>query len=346
MRRFNVFVGARNVAFFAARSLTPNELTVAFRRVFCTKKVPMAMLDGPLRIYAAIVEPNDGDLGRLTEELFALGIVVVGQGDSIDVNTVFDEVPKLSLLLVDDGVGSNVGGALVAQAKFLEPDVPILWVSASTTSLSGFHRIAPDAVLPRPLDVGAVAGIALGRLRAHWYSPALIDALAQSVVETFSATFDEGVEITDVFLKASARAKGPIHAVAPFASVSSSGRLALSADHAGFEKLYRKLLPISGPPGVDELRDVAAELLNRLYGRYKEWSAGHGVLPHCGASGCMTHAEFLHRFRGGQPAVAIEFTTSGGTFLYELALDHFEAIVPAPREADVPARPSGGVLFL
>jgi len=304
------------------------------------------MMDGPLRIYAAIVEPNDGDIGRMAEDLLAFGIVVVGQGENIEVTNVFDDVPKLSLLIVDDAIGTHVGGSVIAQAKFLEADVPVIWVSSGNVTLAGFHRIAPDAVLERPLDVSAVANVATARLRAGWYSPALIDSLSQSTEETFRTTFGKSIEITDVYLKASSRAKGPVHAVVPFASATSSGRLAISADQAAFESLYRAMLPDSDAPDLDALRDVAAELLNRLYGRYKEWSAGHGVLPHCGSPTCMTHDEFLHRYRAGQPALGIEFEAAGGTFLFELTLDHFEDVLPVPLEADVAARPAGGLLFL
>lgn len=304
------------------------------------------MMDGPLRIYAAIVEPNDGDLGRLAEDLVAFGIFVVGQGESIDVTSVFDDVPKLSLLLVDDSIGTHVGGSVIAQAKFLEADVPVVWVSAGNVTLAGFHRIAPDAVVTRPVDVSAIAMIASARLRAGWYPPSLVDSLAQSVEETFRTTFGMSVEVTDTYLKASSRAKGPVHAVVPFASGTSSGRLAISADQPAFEILYRAMLPDAGDPDLDALRDVAAELLNRLYGRFKEWSAGHGVLPHCGTPTCMTHDEFLHRYRAGQPALGLEFDCGGHTFLFELTLDHFEEVLPVPIEADVAARPAGALLFL
>jgi hypothetical protein len=304
------------------------------------------MMDGPLRIYAAIVEPNDGDIGRLADDLMAFGVVVVGQGESIDVNDVFDEAPKLSLLIVDDAIGTHVGGSVIAAAKFLEADVPVLWVSSGNVTLAGFHRIAPDAVVTRPLDAATVATIASARLRAGWYSPALIESLEQSIAETFKTTFDKAIEVTDVYLKASARAKGPVHAVVPFASATSSGRLAISAEQHAFENLYRAMLPEAGDPDLDALRDVAAELLNRLYGRYKEWSAGHGVLPYCGTPTCMTHDEFLHRYRAGQPAVGIEFEAAGGTFLFEITLDHFEDVLPVPPEAEVAARPAGALLFL
>lgn len=303
-------------------------------------------MDGPLRIYAAIVEPNDGDIGRMADDLLAFGIMVLGQGESIDVTNVFDEVPKLSLLIVDDAIGTHVGGSVIAQAKFLESDVPVIWVSAGNVTLAGFHRIAPDVVLMRPLDVAAVAAVAAARLRVAWYPPSLIESLTQSIEETFRSTFGMDAEITDLYVKASSRAKGPIHAVVPFASATSSGRLAISADLVAVENIYKAMLPDAGAPDLDALRDVAAELLNRLYGRYKEWSAGHGVLPHCGTPTCMTHDEFLHRYRAGQPAMGIEFDAGGGTFLLELTLDHFEEVLPIPLEADIAARPSGALLFL
>ncbi len=301
---------------------------------------------GPLRIYAAIVEPSDGDMGRLADDLVAFGIYVIGQGETIDVVSVFDEAPKLSLLLVDDSIGTHVGGAVIAHAKFLRPDVPVLWISSGDVTLAGFRHVAPDAVVARPVALTTLASIAAARLRASWYGSALVEALAASVDETFRTTFGMSVDFTDAFLKASASTAGPVHAVVPFASATSSGRLALSGPERGFVSIYRAMIPEGAEPSLDLLRDVAAEVLNRLYGRYKEWSCGHGVLPHAGTPTCMAHDDFLRRYRGGQPAVGLEFETGGGTFLFELSLDHFDDVFPVPLDAEVVARPSGALLYL
>jgi CheY-specific phosphatase CheX len=293
------------------------------------------------RKYALVMRPRDKNLSWLVHILRANGFrVAVGQRFE-EILDVIAATPWLSLLVLDTSGLKKADAASLAEVQEKHPELPILCIAPAGAPSAPVAGI-PTVPLTDADDIMAKAEQMLSR---RFYPDFVLDGMRACAAETLREGFKTDAKLLSVSLKLTRSVVGKMVPFISFCGPGVSGHMVLNAPVARLRSMYRRVLARKSAPTLDDLGDLAGEVLNQVLGRLKSHCARYGVAFDLGLPVVATGERVIVRVPRAAPAVVFDLGVPGGHLFLEFSLTSIDLgeprVVPA-----APELPSGEISFL
>ena len=293
------------------------------------------------RKYALVMRPRDRTLSWLVHILRANGFrVAVGQR--------FDEIldviaasPWLSLLVLETSGLKRADAAALAEVQEKHPELPILCLAPAGAPSAPIAGI-PTVPLTDPEDVMIRAEQMLSR---RFYPDFVLDGMRACAAETLKEGFKTEARLLSVSLKLTRSVVGKMVPFISFCGPGVSGHMVLNAPVARLRSMYRRVLARKSTPTLDDLGDLAGEVLNQVLGRLKSHCAKYGVAFDLGLPVVATGEKVIVRVPRAAPAVVFDMGVPGGHLFLEFSLTSIDLSEPRA-VASASELSSGDINFL
>jgi len=293
------------------------------------------------RKYALVMRPKDKNLSWLVHILRANGFrVAVGQRFE-EILDVIAATPWLSLLVLDTSGLKKADAASLAEVQDKHPELPILCIApagAPTAPVAGI----PTVPLTDADDIMAKAEQLLSR---RFYPDFVLDGMRACAADTLREGFKTDAKLLSVSLKLTRSVVGKMVPFISFCGPGVSGHMVLNAPVARLRSMYRRVLARKSAPTLDDLGDLAGEILNQVLGRLKSHCARYGVAFDLGLPVVATGERVIVRVPRAAPAVVFDLGVPGGHLFLEFSLTSIDLGEPRLVTA-APELPSGEISFL
>jgi hypothetical protein len=293
------------------------------------------------RKYALVMRPKDKSLNWLVHILRANSFrVAVGQ--QLDgVLDVISASPWLSLLVLDTSGLKKGDTARLAEIQEKHPELPILCIAPPGAPAA---PVAGIATVPLT-DASDIIARAEQMLSRRFYPDFVLDGLRACAAETLCEGFKTDAKLLSVSLKLTRSVFGKMVPFISFCGPGVSGHMVLNAPVARLRSMYRRVLVRKSNPSVDDLGDLAGEILNQVLGRLKSHCARYGVAFDLGLPVVATGDRVVVRVPRAAPAVVFDLGVPGGHLLLEFSLTTMDLSEPRIIAA-TPEMSSGDISFL
>lgn len=217
-----------------------------------------------------VVEKGKETIDTLQSGLKDLGFSVRSMSEPAQALDVVRQDLELSLLVIDEGIGTTPGAKLVQDAKNLQPDLPIIWIKQNErVATNAFGRFLPDIMLNSPLEADEFLRQAERLLCEDMYPPDIVGRLSNEVVVAFHEGFATEVVPQQFLLRVNRDVLGESNALISFVGAKLSGRLIMSGSWKHLRAIRQRILPQPTEPALDQLEDMLGEIANHVLGRFK-----------------------------------------------------------------------------
>jgi CheY-specific phosphatase CheX len=293
------------------------------------------------RKYALVMRPRDKSLSWLVHILRANGFrVAVGQRFD-QILDVIAASPWLSLLVLDTSGLKRGDTASLAEVQDKHPELPILCIAPPGAPAAPVAGI-PTVPLTDAEDIMARAEQMLSR---RFYPDFVLDGLRACAADTLREGFKTDAKLLSVSLKLTRSVVGKMVPFISFCGPGVSGHMVLNAPVARLRSMYRRVLARKSAPTLDDLGDLAGEILNQVLGRLKSHCARYGVAFDLGLPVVATGERVIVRVPRAAPAVVFDLGVPGGHLFLEFSLTSIELGEPRAVAA-TPELSSGEISFL
>lgn len=296
--------------------------------------------------YVVLVEPPDGQLAtNLTPRLQTLGLPVALFSSVDEAESFLQGGQLIALVGIDDALGMENAGALLANVRATLPGVPVLWVTREEPSELVFSDEAPDKVLAHRSPVVEVIRYADEALLRFFYPDIVVNVLRESIVSVMSSTFKTEGTVARVGLRTNRNLLAYVNGLLPFAGRRTSGRLVVSAAKTYLGELRRRIVPAAAPPSLHEAEDLAGEMCNQVLGRLKGFFWRKSLPVEFGLPIIIRGQNCEVRYKAPHPSIVFDFQEPMGTVHFEFCFDLFDAKELDTADVETVA-PAGSLLFL
>jgi CheY-specific phosphatase CheX len=293
------------------------------------------------RKYALVMRPKDKGLNWLVHILRANGFrVAVGQRFE-EILDVIAATPWLSLLVLDTAGLKRSDIARLSEVQEKHPELPILCIApagAPTAPIGGI----PTVPMTDPNDIMAQAE---GMLSRRFYPDFVLDGMRACAAETLREGFKTEAQLLSVSLKLTRSVVGKMVPFISFCGPGVSGHMVLNTPAARLRSMYRRVLARKTTPSLEDLGDLAGEILNQVLGRLKSHCARYGVAFDLGLPVVATGERVIVRVPRAAPAVVFDLGVPGGHIFLEFSLTSIDLGESRSAPAS-PEIPSGEISFL
>jgi CheY-specific phosphatase CheX len=284
------------------------------------------------RKYALVLRPEQHQPHWLVMKLRASDFRVAVTNRAREVVGAVDRMPWLSLLVADASVDDAHYADALKEVRERHPELPILWIRPDE---------APDGETP-PGSPTAYAGRkeviekAETLLSRRFYPGFMVDAVADSALETLREAYRVETDFISVSLKLTRNTLGEIIPVLPFSGPGVSGHLVLDAAEPQLRRIHEWVLSRKEPSTPHALGDLGGEMLNQTLGRLKAKFSRFGVPIELGLPMVVMGKELVLRSRRAAPALIFDFAVFGDRHLFvEFSLTSMDLTgAHAPTETD------------
>jgi CheY-specific phosphatase CheX len=296
--------------------------------------------------YVVLVEPPDGQLAtNLTPRLQTLGLPVALFSSVEEAESFLQGGQLIALVGIDDALGMENAGALLANVRASLPGVPVVWVTREDPNELVFSDIAPDKVLAHRSPVVEVIRYADEALLRFFYPDIVVNVLRESIVSVMSSTFKTEGTVARVGLRTNRNLLAYVNGLLPFAGRRTSGRLVVSAAKTYLGELRRRIVPAAAPPSLHEAEDLAGEMCNQVLGRLKGFFWRKSLPVEFGLPIIIRGQNCEVRYKAPHPSIVFDFQEPMGTVHFEFCFDLFDAKELDTADVETVA-PAGSLLFL
>jgi CheY-specific phosphatase CheX len=223
-----------------------------------------------------------------------------------------DRMPWLSLLVADGPVDDAHYTEALREVRAKHPELPILWIRPDEAPPSDTPASSHTAYAGRK-EVIEKAETLLSR---RFYPAFMVDAVAESTLETLRDGYRIEAEFISVSLKLTRNTLGEIIPVLPFSGPSVSGHLVLDAAEGQLRRIHERVLSKKEVSTPHSLGDLGGEILNQSLGRLKAKFSRFGVPIELGLPMVVMGKEVILRSRLAAPALIFDFAVFGGRHLF------------------------------
>lgn len=296
--------------------------------------------------YVVLVEPPDGQLAtNLTPRLQTLGLPVALFSSVEEAESFLQGGQLIALVGIDDALGMENAGALLANVRATLPGVPVVWVTREDPNELVFSDVAPDKVLAHRSPVVEVIRYADEALLRFFYPDIVVNVLRESIVSVMSSTFKTEGTVARVGLRTNRNLLAYVNGLLPFAGRRTSGRLVVSAAKTYLGELRRRIVPAAAPPSLHEAEDLAGEMCNQVLGRLKGFFWRKSLPVEFGLPIIIRGQNCEVRYKAPHPSIVFDFQEPMGTVHFEFCFDLFDAKELDTADVETVA-PAGSLLFL
>ena len=185
-------------------------------------------------------------------------------------------------------------------------------------------------------------------LSHRFYPDFMVDAVAQSAVETLSEAYRTDAEFISVSLKLTRNTLGEIIPVMPFSGVGVSGHIVLDAAEGQLRRIHERVLTKREASTAHSLGDLGGEILNQTLGRLKTKLGRFGIPIVVGLPMVVMGKEVSVRSPRAAPALLFDFNAFDGRHLFvEFSLTTMDLTgAHAPTDTDTDNLAAGELSFL
>ena len=296
--------------------------------------------------YVVLVEPPDGQLAtNLTPRLQTLGLPVALFSSVEEAESFLQGGQLIALVGIDDALGMENAGSLLANVRASLPGVPVLWVTREDPSDLAFTDTIPDKVLAHRSPVVEVIRYADEELLRFFYPDIVVNVLRESIVSVMASTFKTEGSVARVGLRTNRNLLAYVNGLLPFAGRRTSGRLVVSAAKTYLGELRRRIVPAAAPPSLHEAEDLAGEMCNQVLGRLKGFFWRKSLPVEFGLPIIIRGQNCEVRYKAPHPSIVFDFQEPMGTVHFEFCFDLFDAKELDTADVETVA-PAGSLLFL
>jgi CheY-specific phosphatase CheX len=285
------------------------------------------------RKYALVLRPEQHQPHWLVMKLRAADFRVAVTNRAQDVVGVIDRMPWLSLLVADGSLEDSVYADALRRVREKHPELPILWIRPDETAQAEAPSDSSMAFTGRKEIIEKAEAL----LSQRFYPAFMLDAVAESTLETLRDGYRVEAEFISVSLKLTRNTLGEIIPVLPFSGVGVSGHLVLDAPESKLRRIHERVLP-KKEASAYALGDLGGEILNQTLGRLKAKFSRFGVPIELGLPMVVMGKEVILRSRRAAPAVIFDFAVFTNAHLFvEFSLTTMDltgAHVPAENTAE------------
>jgi CheY-specific phosphatase CheX len=264
------------------------------------------------RKYALVLRPEQHQPHWLVMKLRASDFRVAVTNRAREVVGAVDRMPWLSLLVADGPLDDVHYAEALKEVREKHPELPILWIRQDETATSAVPADAPTAFAGRK-EVIEKAETLLSR---RFYPAFMVDAVAESTLETLREGYRVEAEFISVSLKLTRNTLGEIIPVLPFSGSGVSGHLVLDAAEGQLRRIHERFLSKKEPSTPHSLGDLGGEILNQTLGRVKAKFGRFGVPIELGLPMVVMGKEVILRSRRAAPALIFDFAVFGDRHLF------------------------------
>jgi CheY-specific phosphatase CheX len=296
--------------------------------------------------YVVLVEPPDGQLAtNLTPRLQTLGLPVALFSSVEEAESFLQGGQLIALVGIDDALGMENAGSLLANVRASLPGVPVLWVTREEPSDLVFTDMTPDKVLAHRSPVVEVIRYADEALLRFFYPDIVVNVLRESIVSVMASTFKTEGSVARIGLRTNRNLLAYVNGLLPFAGRRTSGRLVVSAAKTYLGELRRRIVPAAAPPSLHEAEDLAGEMCNQVLGRLKGFFWRKSLPVEFGLPIIIRGQNCEVRYKAPHPSIVFDFQEPMGTVHFEFCFDLFDAKELDTADVETVA-PAGSLLFL
>jgi CheY-specific phosphatase CheX len=296
--------------------------------------------------YVVLVEPPDGQLAtNLTPRLQTLGLPVALFSSVEEAESFLQGGQLIALVGIDDALGMENAGSLLANVRATLPGVPVLWVTREEPSELVFSDATPDKVVAHRSPVVEVIRYADEALLRFFYPDIVVNVLRESIVSVMSSTFKTEGTVARIGLRTNRNLLAYVNGLLPFAGRRTSGRLVVSAAKTYLGELRRRIVPAAAPPSLHEAEDLAGEMCNQVLGRLKGFFWRKSLPVEFGLPIIIRGQNCEVRYKAPHPSIVFDFQEPMGTVHFEFCFDLFDAKELDTADVETVA-PAGSLLFL
>jgi CheY-specific phosphatase CheX len=293
------------------------------------------------RKYALVMRPRSKGLNWLVHILRANGFRVAVCERFEEIPDVIAKSPWLSLLVLDTSGLRKGDGARLAEVQEKHPELPVLCVAPEG------GPSAPVAGIPTVSlkDAENIMARTEEMLSRRFYPDFVLDGMRTCAAETLREGFKTDAKLLSVSLKLTRSVLGKMIPFISFCGPGVSGHMVLNAPVARLRSMYKRVLVRRTAPSVDDLGDLAGEILNQVLGRLKSHCARYGVAFDLGLPVVATGERVVVRVPRAAPAVVFDLGVPGGHIFLEFSLTSMDLADArlSPAEAELT---SGEISFL
>lgn len=296
--------------------------------------------------YVVLVEPPDGQLAtNLTPRLQTLGLPVALFSSVEEAESFLQGGQLIALVGIDDALGMENAGSLLANVRASLPGVPVLWVTREEPSDLVFTDMTPDKVLAHRSPVVEVIRYGDEALLRFFYPDIVVNVLRESIVSVMASTFKTEGSVARIGLRTNRNLLAYVNGLLPFAGRRTSGRLVVSAAKTYLGELRRRIVPAAAPPSLHEAEDLAGEMCNQVLGRLKGFFWRKSLPVEFGLPIIIRGQNCEVRYKAPHPSIVFDFQEPMGTVHFEFCFDLFDAKELDTADVETVA-PAGSLLFL
>jgi CheY-specific phosphatase CheX len=206
--------------------------------------------------------------------------------------------------------------ARLAEVQERHPELPILCVAPEggpTAPIAGI----PTVSLKDAEDIMSKTEEMLSR---RFYPDFVLDGMRACAADTLREGFKTDAKLLSVSLKLTRAVFGKMVPFISFCGPGVSGHMVLNAPAARLRSMYKRVLARRKAPALDELGDLAGEILNQVLGRLKSHCARYGVAFDLGLPVVATGERVVVRVPRAAPAVVFDLGVPGGHIFLEFSL--------------------------
>jgi CheY-specific phosphatase CheX len=182
-------------------------------------------------------------------------------------------------------------------------------------------------------------------LSRRFYPDFVLDGMRACAADTLKEGFKTEARLLSVSLKLTRSVVGKMVPFISFCGPGVSGHMVLNAPVARLRSMYRRVLARKSTPTLDDLGDLAGEVLNQVLGRLKSHCAKYGVAFDLGLPVVATGEKVIVRVPRAAPAVVFDMGVPGGHLFLEFSLTSID--LGEPRAvASASELSSGDISFL
>lgn len=269
-----------------------------------------------------VVDRADGAFQGVLDELDLLGLRVIWVPTLHAALDFIQASSRVALVIASSAATADGGQEFLVRVKDLRPSLPIIWGRGTPLAPSKPRELAPDSLIPEPLESDALRSAVSSLLAEHFYPKLIADAVQAAALEVLG-TLGEFRLDGSAFLVANRSALADFSAIIAF-SGGISGHLLTSMTTEHVTLLYRRFLPNARPASIDQLEDLLGELCNRILGRINAFFAEYAVSVQQTTPIFIRAAGSTMRYPGRQPSFALQLTNRETRVSLEYYLADFD----------------------
>jgi CheY-specific phosphatase CheX len=295
------------------------------------------------RKYALVLRAEQQQPHWLVMKLRASDFRVAVTNRAQEVVGAVDRMPWLSLLVADGSLEDSVYAEALRRVREKHPELPILWIRPDETAETEVPSDSPVAFTGRKEIIEKAEAL----LSRRFYPAFMLDAVAESTLETLREAYRVEAEFISVSLKLTRNTLGEIIPVLPFSGPGVSGHLVLDAPESKLRRIHERVLP-KKEASVHALGDLGGEILNQTLGRLKAKFSRFGVPIELGLPIVVMGKEVILRSRRAAPALIFDFAVFSSAHLFvEFSLTSMDLTgAHIPSESTAEHLMSGELSFL